>query len=395
MSLQVGQSMKKLQQPRVPAFKGKQEDDLHVMVRRRYRLWKRLIEIGAYWEKVSGSRSLFTVTSAAQASARQAASTTGGEAAAGGDVQARSNVGNTTAEETRKAAATEGREGGGGGEGASRAELSSAKDAAAALEKLEQVGKVAVDMAKSAQKDAQDAGGVQQATPSEQSAESAGQGSTTVTSHTPSTGSKGKGKATEAPAEPSTAAAAVTSGAEKSTARPSMSSPRLSQVSDADSFPLSAADTSANVAILAGEADAEAEVDVDVGIEAEPAFELRTQSGLPEAPGLGQGRQAAGAQANVSSTSGRPSAEPREEPRPTKRLKRATSKTREELARQPSERIERDGVEGLTCVYCGEETGPRVTKHLEECYRQVNARWCLGRAVCWLHTFWVMRCRCV
>lgn len=35
-------------------------------------------------------------------------------------------------------------------------------------------------------------------------------------------------------------------------------------------------------------------------------------------------------------------------------------------------KILRDGLQHMTCVYCGGETGPRVTQHLEQCYREVG-----------------------
>eukprot|EP00752_Nemacystus_decipiens_P010845 g9643.t1 len=56
---QIGIAMRKVEYPRVPGFKVEREAGLQAMTVRRLRLWQRLIEIGAYWEKVSGgSKSL-------------------------------------------------------------------------------------------------------------------------------------------------------------------------------------------------------------------------------------------------------------------------------------------------------------------------------------------------
>lgn len=41
-------------------------------------------------------------------------------------------------------------------------------------------------------------------------------------------------------------------------------------------------------------------------------------------------------------------------------------------SQRPLRIILRDGLQYLTCVYCGGETGPRVLQHLEQCYREVG-----------------------
>lgn len=59
--------------PEIPLLGRRNEERLRLMVDRKWRLWKRLIEIGAYWEKVSGSTNLLAITHEAYANAAAAA----------------------------------------------------------------------------------------------------------------------------------------------------------------------------------------------------------------------------------------------------------------------------------------------------------------------------------
>ncbi|CBN77483.1 expressed unknown protein [Ectocarpus siliculosus] len=85
---QVGLAMKKVEFPRVPGFKTERETALHALVVRKCRLWQRLIEIGAYWEKVSGSRVgvLAATRTAAQTSSRKATAAAAASVTASGAV---------------------------------------------------------------------------------------------------------------------------------------------------------------------------------------------------------------------------------------------------------------------------------------------------------------------
>lgn len=80
------------------------------MVHRRWRLWKRLIEIGAYWEKVSGFKNLLAVTTAAKTAARQAGATIQGRTVASGKKKGKGRAGGSGSGS-----------GGGGGAGGSQA----------------------------------------------------------------------------------------------------------------------------------------------------------------------------------------------------------------------------------------------------------------------------------
>ena len=362
---QVGTTLKKLQSPRPPVINQQHEATLRVVVERRRRLWKRLIEIGSYWGTITGSRSLSggrpywqQQRAGARAGVDQVGTTGGvnggGDGARGGKVgdggegdggsSGRGSGGGCVANGGGSAA-------NGGGNAASSAELSTAPLKRPKRERVDWRG--------------------------------AGRGDNV----------EGAGDHSEVGQATAAAAAANRSGVEASTK--THASRRRSDITSA-----------------------EREMDVDVGDDASKASQSHftgTISSAPQAVGLGdsdregggalrdrQGRReisaAAEAANGVANAAGDPPpAGGATEAKPSKNMKSAPSfvqgNSKEGSRSQvppllvptplalplplpppPPEKIPRHGVEHLSCVYCGEETGPEVADHLEDCYLQVGKK---------------------
>ncbi|CAN0404769.1 unnamed protein product, partial [Ectocarpus fasciculatus] len=407
---QIGLAMKKVEFPRVPGFKTERETALHGLVVRRCRLWQRLIEIGAYWEKVSGSRGglLTSTKTAAQTSSRQAtAAAAAAAAAAVASAAAASGVADTSLRRSAPERQTGGRDRGGSvasasSRGGGQVELDVGGDNIAAVAKKntavacagqqeaegsgagKEVVGVATAEAAAAAAEGQGApngcvggegggtkkraredgdGPPQQASKSLKQTSNGGAasgiavgGGSAATPETPSVaavGGQGKGKG-KAVLDPRAAESPTTTAMEVSSAAP--------------------------------------EAEVDVGLEGpETMAQIVGQAWMYGAVGNQQVAwycPPGGREADRFGNSEQLQAYLRERygngrvpGQFTFRCKDAPPHWERVDARRPDNGslIAKDtasapppsgGVQNFTCVYCGEETGPRVSEHLERCYRK-------------------------
>lgn len=454
--LQVSTAARRLGKPRAPALSNHHEEELYAMVHRRWRLWKRLIEIGAYWEKVSGYKNLLATTTAAKTAARQAGATIQSHAAASGKKKGKGRTGDGG-----------GRGGGGGGAGDSQAARdarlagnagnpaveggkSSLVATALAVEDIAKKHVAEIKAAKAAERERRNVDGGAKAgsslgalcakgaaavsrpgkggTAMAEKARSGGDGDTgksgaaagktpvgakegdnaVVPTKTPASGTLGEVK--DAEGEPQTGeltgarkasgkSSAEAAAAEKSSeegATPKLPTPRPESSRPTRSIPSEAGPSAAacGTPTPLGDGEAEADLDVDVGDETDDNAAERNAP-APHPGAVADGRQvtpaaaaAAAKNAGVAGAApvGGPSAElPGEGPRPAKKLKRAEALPQgpsqagagaQPLSLPPPPAVmmtrPRYGVEEITCAYCGEATGPRVSEHLEECYQKVR-----------------------
>lgn len=400
--------MKRLQQPRPPEITLQHESMLRALVERRRRLWKRLIEIGAYWEKVSGSRGL-----PQRARAIQAAPASGGQVAAGQKVQHRINQagggsgssGSGTSE-GRANAKTDGRSstttavGNGGGVTASSPARSSLQKAAATAEAGRVIGGADVEMA-----DATGRGGGQGATGSGQKAPQIGNN---LRPPTPSTAAQARAGTTDvhAAAAACSSTAAVQRGAQPGvvvnggvgagdSSRAGVSSGRLDGAENPQRAPQGVAlagkgcmpaERLAGAGIVGravGGAAASASPSAEQAHETRPAKKLKvvspsTERNAKESAVLMQERaKAQPAPRQINATVQTPPAAEKGKAAVAGAPQGATAKMSPPVQLQGKAAAEtgsipREGLEHMMCIYCGKETGKEVTEHLEECYRRVS-----------------------
>ncbi|CAN0333308.1 unnamed protein product [Pylaiella littoralis] len=352
---EIGIAMKKVEFPRVPGFKTERETAVQAMVVRRCRLWQRLIEIGAYWEKVSGSRSLAaSAKGAAQNSRRQAAvAAAAAAAAAAGNATPDGNgvvgSGSTAAASGASAASAGGGgsaappqtavTGAGGTAEASGSPASNSRQATVAME-IEGGGGVAAPQATPAALEREGGGGT--------AADLASDRLTPV--ETDKTG-----------AEPEVEVdVGLDDAGLLSTA-----------VGEAWTY---AAVGNMNVVWYCPPGGGEAD---RLSTRAQLLEFWRRRHGHARIPGCftfrGKDAPAQWKRTHVTHLS--------EEARPTKKTKAdgaaaaaAAVAAAAAAAAADSATPRIGGVHDLTCVYCGEQAGPRVDEHLELCYRMVIAK---------------------
>ncbi|CAN0525424.1 unnamed protein product [Ectocarpus sp. 12 AP-2014] len=406
---QVGLAMKKVEFPRVPGFKTKRETALHGLVVRRCRLWQRLIEIGAYWEKVSGSRVgvLAATKTAAQTSSRKATAAAAAAAASGavdpalsrsapqrqtggrdrggstasasssGGVQVELDVGggNIAASAKNDTAAASAGQQEAEGSGAGKEVVGVAAAAAAAATTAAAEGQGASNGCVGwggggAKKRAREGGDG----PSQQAAKSSNQtfngkaasgmdvgGGSDAIPETPSAAamgaqSKGKGKAALGPQ----AVESPTASMELSSADPE---------AELD-IGLEGPDITAEIAGKAWTYGSFGKERVlwycpPEGREADRCTNSeQLQAYLRKRYGNGRVPE----QFTFSGKDAPPHWERVDARRPDDGSLIANDKDKAGVPPSPS-----GGVQNFTCVYCGEETGPRVSEHLERCYRKTTA----------------------
>lgn len=345
--------MRKIEFPQVPGFKTERESAVQAMVVRRCRLWQRLIEIGAYWEKVSGSRSLAaTAKGAAQNSRRQAAAAaaTAAAAAAGNDAPDENEVqrpGSTAAASGAGAAAA----GSGGSTAASQAAVVGAEGTGGAS------GLPAANARQTPVPMEVDGG----------SGAAAAQ-ETPIASGREGTEETAKNPPPEFPAPTET---------DRTGAEPEVEVDVGLEGADLDSTAVGEAWTYAAVGNLnvvwycppgGGEVDR-------LSNRAQLVDFWKKRHGHAQVPGWftfrGKDAPAHWKRTQVGQVC--------EEARPTKKAKADAAAA----AAAAADGAAIGGVQNLACVYCGEQTGPRVNEHLEQCYRMVSLRLVLGnRCVC-------------
>lgn len=365
--------MRKVEFPRVPGFKAEREAGLQAMIVRRCRLWQRLIEIGAYWEKVSGGSKSLAVNgkSATQMKRQVAAANAAANAALAGAAAATTAApapGASSAEDSASLVA------GGGGRAAANgtAAAGSAEGAgadAAAVGALRANGALSGEAAHVAT-GASARGGAGDAPPQ---ANGLSGGRSAAASNTWSTvGAEVTREGTDGPvSRPSagaTPAAAVGTGAPASAA--DRSTPMQAEGSNGRG----------EVEAKAADRDVWAYGVLDAlsvvwycppgGVEAD---RLSSRPQLEE-----YWRKSHGNNAKVPEhfTFRDRDAPPNwnrihvdrfgAEVRPAKKAKVADAATAATAGETP-----RHGAE-FSCVYCSEPTGPRVNEHLERCYRKVR-----------------------
>ena len=348
--------MRKVESPLVPGFKAEREAGLQAMTVRRLRLWQRLIEIGAYWEKVSGGSKSLSVNgkSAAQMKRQVAAAAATGASSAGvRGSQVAGGIGQ---------AAANGTAGGSGIEGVGAASRESTREGAG-----------------EAPPQANGGGGSGSSTASQAASTGAREGTDQPASR-PSTGVAGGGEGTAAASQARPATGTGESASEADQERPT---------------PMEANGSSAGGAVVA-------KPEPDGGVrptaaDGEGVWAYGVLNALIVVwycpPGGGEGDR----------LSNKPQLEEywrksyghdrvpehftfldKDAPphwtrvgvdrcgaelRPAKKEEVAAAAAA--AAASAAGETPRDGVE-FSCVYCSKATGPRVKEHLERCYRKVR-----------------------
>lgn len=348
---QVWKALKKAASPFVPELTEQQGNQLHAIFDRKWLLWKRLIEIGAYWEKVSGSENLLTITNAAAAAAAAAAHDSGPRDSETPRQNERPGPAGATTTADRRAD----RPGAPGGKLMARLPTHS------------------------------------RPTSSGGGSSSSNKNNTNSNTNRRRSGGSGKG---------GTVRLKGIGGESRAAAY----GPR------GESW---AAAYGPNTVRAPGDiVDSEGDMDVDVGMDGDDSRAAAREGEGGGGTGAGKrssvhgsraksgaltvtASSAAGAKAGAGTYAetgagsdsevidideleegdGGKRARRKDNARPAKRSRGEKGKERAEEGReprQPPDMTRRRGVGELSCPYCGEETGPRVAKHLEECYRQVG-----------------------
>lgn len=341
--------MRKVEFPRVPGFKTEREAAVQAMVVRRCRLWQRLIEIGAYWEKVSGSKSLAaSAKGAAQNSRRQAAAAAAAAAAghAAPDQNGVQRSGGTTAASGAGASAAGGGgtaaaprtavAGAGGTGGASGLPAANSRQAAVAME-IDGAGGGGGGGAAAPQSAAPAASGRKSGT---------GEAATNPTSEFPTPIEMDR-----TGAEPEIDVDVGLDGAD----------PISTMVGEAWTY---AAVGNLNVVWYCPPGGGEAD---RLSNRAQLVEYWQRKHGHTQVPGWftfrGKDAPAHWKRTQVG--------QPSEDSRPAKKAKADAVAA---AAAAAADGAQISGVHDLSCVYCGEQAGPRVNEHLEQCYRMVSSR---------------------
>lgn len=355
-----------MQQPRPPTFSAKQESSLRTIVDKRRHLWKRLVEIRAYWEKVSGSRKLpMAVGSARVASSEESTETdkvTGGKSdqsrAAGSGTSGGGVTAGVEDRETGSSNEDSGARagsGGRGGDGDRPQSKTCPRGGRTAMDEEEANPGAEIPLIEERSTKRKAIGSM---LGKEQGANDA-----MVVDEGESGADRKVQRETAKVLGESTTGEALES---------SLQGPTESLVTEMQGVKRSAV-TLATVSsnrVLLEDAEPEQEVQVDVGVEADLEAPTQVLGDRNTPDGI------AGADARR---------ETGEESRHTKRIDEATAETTPTVSKTPKALLSsssppqvkaaavvpREGLEDLTCVYCGEETGPGVMRHLETCYRKV------------------------